>query len=503
MLSGGQPTADREQDALDSPEAGARFIRGSIVRLLTFGGGLLASIASAPLVIRHLGPADYGYFATVTAIIFIVGGFTEGGLNALGIREFASGRVDRYWMLRNLVGLRVTMTAAALTLAVAVSALAGAPTVIVYGVMVAGVGLIITIAAENYGIPLSTNLRITAVSLISLAQQVTLTVCYIVLVVVGARTIPLLAATVVSGSVLFAGTAVLVRREVPVVPAFDRSQWISLLRQTLPYAVASAVGIIYFREALVLMSALASERQVSYYSAAFRIVEVLTVIPWQIVAAAFPIFARAASKNDEDRLNYALQRIFDTALIVGIWMAGSIFVGAAFGIQVIAGPRFHPSVVVLQIQGLAVITSFFVAVFGSTLLSLRLFRSLVRSNAIAVAVVTALSLILIPRLGARGAAIAPTVAEASLALAYALSLRRARPGLRVSPNLLPRVLLATGVSLGISYSLPISSAAALFLFGALYLGCLWVLRAIPFEVINAILGRRPPTLEELDAHQSS
>lgn len=491
MLSGTEADTGREE-ALDSPEAGARFIRGSMVRLLTFGGSLLASVVSAPLVIRHLGTANYGNFATVTAIIFIVGGFTEAGLNVLGVREFASGRADRYWMLRNLVGLRLSMTTGALAVVVAVEALLGAPDVLVYGVMVAGAGLILTIAGENYGIPLSTSLRITAVSLLSLAQQVTLAACYVVLVVVGAGTIPLLAATVVSGGVLCLGTAFLIRRDVPVIPAFDWSVWLSLLRQTLPYAVAAAVGIIYFREALVLMNALATERQVSYYSAAFRIVEVLTGIPWLIVSTAFPIFSRAASKEDDRRLNYALQRIFDTSLILAIWIAGSILVGAAFGIAVVAGPKFHPSIVVLQIQGLAIITSFFVALFGSTLLSLRLFRSLVRSNAIAVAVVTVLSLILIPWLGARGAAIAPTAAEGTLALAYAYSLRRARPGLRVSLSLLPRVLLATGAALAISYALPISSAARLFVFGGVYVALIGALRAIPFEVINALLGRKPP-----------
>ena len=61
-----QQTAPSATEMLDSPEAGARMIRGGIVRLIAFCLSLLASLVSAPLVIRHLGPADYGYFATVT-----------------------------------------------------------------------------------------------------------------------------------------------------------------------------------------------------------------------------------------------------------------------------------------------------------------------------------------------------------------------------------------------------------------------------------------------------
>lgn len=482
-------------ETLDSAEAGARFIRGSVVRVLTYGVSLLTSLVSAPLVIRHLGPSQYGYFATATAIVFIVGGFTEAGLNTLGVREYASGRPDRIELLRNLIGLRITGTAGALAAVAAVAAVVGAPSVIVFGVLIGGAGLIVTIAGENYGIPLSADLRLTTASMLSLAQQVTLAAVYVALVVLGARTLPLMAATIVSGAVLLGGAVVTVRGQFTLVPAFDRAQWRELLRQTLPYAMASAVGIIYFREALVLMSVLTTEREVSYYAAAFKIVEVLTVVPWTLIAGAFPIFSRAAHQADDERMRYGMQRLLETAIIAGTWMAGSIVVGAGFGILVVAGHGFAPAVPVLRIQGLAVLTSFLAAVFGSLLLSLRLFSQLLRANAIAVVVATILSFALIPTIGARGAAIAPTAAEAVLALAYAISLRRNPPHLRVSLRLVPRILLSAAVAFGVTSALPLTSAEALVVFGVAYLAMLLILRAIPFEIVNALLRRSPePTL---------
>jgi O-antigen/teichoic acid export membrane protein len=240
------------------------------------------------------------------------------------------------------------------------------------------------------------------------------------------------------------------------------------------------------------MSAMSTEHEVSYYSAAFRIVEVLAAIPYVLVSAGFPILTRAASKDDSSRLAYAMQRLFDTGLIGGVWMAASIVVGATFGIRVVGGPGFEPSVPVLQIQGLAVAMSFMVALFGSVLLSLRFYRSLLRANAVAVFVATVLSVALIPSSGARGAAIAATSAEASLAVAYAVSLFRSRPALRPSLSLVPRIAAATVVSLGITYAVALSSAASLFVFGGIYFGLLAATRAIPFEVINAVLGRKPP-----------
>jgi hypothetical protein len=55
------------------------------------------------------------------------------------------------------------------------------------------------------------------------------------------------------------------------------------------------------------------------------------------------------------------------------------------------------------------------------------------------------------------------------------------------------VALATGVALAVAFALPISSAAALFVFGGIYVALIGALRAIPFEVINALLRRSPPT----------
>lgn len=483
---------DLVADSLDSGEAGGRLIRGGAVRIATYGLSLLASLVSAPLVIRHLGPAQYGYFATVTAAVFIISGVTEGGLNTLGIREFASGRTDRHELLRNLVGLRIATTSAGIAAAALVATLLGARAVIAQGLLVAGAGLIVTITAETYLIPLSAQVRVTAVSVLGLVQQLSLAMTYVALVVLGAPILPLLGATLVSGAVLLAAARPLLRGQVSIVPAFSLASWSAIVRDTLPYAIAAAVGIIYFRETLVINAAIVPARDAGFYAAAFRIVEVLTVVAWSLMTAALPILTRAAHRGDEDRMGYAQQRLFEVALIAGSGLAAAIVVGAPFAISVVAGPGFGPAVAVLQIQSLAVVTSFMVALFGAMLLSLRMFAVLWRANLLAVVVATVLALVLIPSTGIDGAAVAPTVAEACLALAYARALSRERPALRVSLRLLPRVLLAAGVALGLGLALPVPSVVGLGVFAVAYLAALAALRAIPSEVLAALRGGGQP-----------
>ncbi len=298
-----------QRDHLDSPEAGARFIRGGFWMTAGYGINLLLSLASIPFVIRWLGPVGYGQFATVTAVVFIIAGFTEAGLTSLGVREYSNRpRADGALLLRNLIGLRLAATAVAILVTMPVMAIAGSPAVVVMGLLVAGIALLVKLMGDNFGIPLSVELRLGWVAVTGFAYQVTLCGGYILLVLVGAGVVPMLAAGIPAAAVLLIGTGLLVRNQVAVLPAFNIAMWKPMVKETLPFAAAAAVGIVYFREALILMSFLSTERQTGYYSAAFRIVEVLTVIPWVLASSGLPIFARAA-RDDLPRLRYALQRL--------------------------------------------------------------------------------------------------------------------------------------------------------------------------------------------------
>ncbi len=131
-----------EPDLLDSPQAGGTLIRGTLLRMLLFGGGLFVSLLTVPFLVRHLGPVDYGYYISVTAIISVIAGVTEGGLTNLGIRYYSTetDAKARGAIVGNLVGVRLLVTTAAILLITAIAALAGAAREIVIGLPRFGAG---------------------------------------------------------------------------------------------------------------------------------------------------------------------------------------------------------------------------------------------------------------------------------------------------------------------------------------------------------------------------
>jgi hypothetical protein len=135
----------RERDLLDTPQAGPKAIRGSLLRLGGYVAGSLLSILSVSVMIRHLGVADFGRYVTATTLITIVQGVTDGGFGAIGVREHSlRTRERRDALMRSLMGVRLLSTSVGVAVATLFAAAAGYGTTLVIGTLFAGIGLILT-----------------------------------------------------------------------------------------------------------------------------------------------------------------------------------------------------------------------------------------------------------------------------------------------------------------------------------------------------------------------
>ena len=56
-----------------------------------------------------------------------------------------------------------------------------------------------------------------------------------------------------AGIVVLVTKLTLVRPSIPLRPAFEREEWVALLRAVVPYAAAIAIGTLYLRSTIILM----------------------------------------------------------------------------------------------------------------------------------------------------------------------------------------------------------------------------------------------------------
>jgi O-antigen/teichoic acid export membrane protein len=372
--------------------------------------------------------------------------------------------------MRNLLGVRISLTLAGVAFAVVFAVAAGYDRTLVLGTAIAGAGLLLQSLQTLVAVPLTARLRLGWATVADLVRQVTFVGLTLTLVVLGATLLPFFVVAVPASLAALGLTAVLVRRMTPFRPAFDRREWWRLIRDTIPYAAAIAVNVAYFRLAIVFMSLLATELETGYFAASFRILEVLLPVPSVIVGAVFPILVVAA-RDDRARLAYASQRIFEVAVIAGAGMVLVIELAAPTIVAVLAGEAGKPSVEVLRIQAPALAATFVAVACGFPLLSLHRHRALLIANLVALAVSVTLCLALIGPLGARGAALATTIAEVALAAVTLTLLLRATPEHRLSIGILGAVALAAGIG-ALALLLPVPALLQAIAAGLAYLGVL-------------------------------
>jgi lipopolysaccharide exporter len=462
-------------------------MRGGAMRVGGYVFGALISILSGALLFRHLGVINAGRYINALALVAIVGAFSDLGLTAVGVRELSKQPAGERWSLaRDLLGLRITLTVIGSVLVTAIAWAAYSAT-LAYGVALACVGLLLLAIQDNFAMPLVVDLRLGWVAVLDLTRQVLSILLTVALVLAGATLLPFLGMSIPVGAVVLVVTALLVRGTRTLSPTFSWTRWRKFMGAMLPYSAAIAASALYFRVSILLVSALANKFQNGYFGVSFRIIEVLTAVPALLAGAALPIFARAAH-NDHNRLGYSLGRVFEVALIVGVWVSVSIAVGAPLAIAIVGGAKYAPAVPVLALQGIGLGAMFVSLVWANGLLGLGLYRLILIINLAALAVNATLVAPLVLIDGARGAAIGTAVAEILAAIAQCVAVVWGRPQLRPSLRILPKVALAGALGLLPLAMTGLPVIVRLAISTALFGACLLGTRAFPPELLDLMPG---------------
>ena len=477
--------ADGQPDLLDSVEAGGHIVRGGMLRVASYAAGSLVSVLGSAVVTRHLGPADFGRYSAIFSLTIILLGLTDAGTQSLGVREHVlRDPAGSRRLLANLMGLRLALGAAGVAVAVAFSLIAGYDHEMVIGAFLASVGMIAVLAYGTLLVPLLATLRNGRVALLEFLRQAVTVVGLLVCVALGTGIVPLLGVPLPIGVVLIVATLVIGQGRGAVRPALDRDEWSALLRVTLPFAVASAVGIIYAHVSILLMSLISTERETGLFGAAFRIYFVLATAPSLLVVTALPLMARAA-RDDRVRLRYAVQRIFEACVVAGAGTAVVTAVSAPAAIRIVAGGDFADAVPALRLLSVALMGTFLVALATYGLLTTHRYRALLVANALGLVVSGTLTGVLGASAGAEGAAGAVAIADVTLAIMQLVALGRGADGVVVSLKVVPRALVAAGAALSAGILCPLPAVPTAALAGLVFIAAAAVMRIVPTEILAA------------------
>ena len=481
-----QPSRDAPAPEAQRHDRGesASAIRGGAVRVLGYACGALVSLATAAILVRHLGIQGFGRYVTVTSLVALVGGVTEAGVLVHGIRELLlSDEGDRRRLLGNLLAMRLVLAGLGVVLAICFALAVGYRQVLVIGTLVAGAGLLVQVTADVLSVSLQARLLLGRLTAVELVRRVLTLALIAALAIAGAGLLLLIAASAVAATGALALIAWMVRSHVSPRPIFDLQTWRRLLAEMSTYALALSVAAIYLYVTVIVMSTIASPTQTGLFATSFRFVQAGLAIPGLLLTAIFPLIARARPGEGAGSGD-ALGKITAVAAICGVWMALASALGADFIIEAIAGHGGRGAVPVLRIQALMFVASFLFTANALYLVSIRRYRPLLIASSTALALNIVLALVLVSELGAEGGAIADVATETVAALALALAVARTAPGRHVAPSLVGALALACAACAPVLL-LPIGSLGRACAASAIYFAVLLASGTIPREVLDA------------------
>lgn len=192
---------------------------------------------------------------------------------------------------------------------------------------------------------------------------------------------------------------------------FDRLFSMQQLRLTSGFILLGLFETLNFQADTFIISMLLTEADLGYYGASQTILGGVLMIPAAVRMALYPLMARLGSGNG-DKLRYLYRKSSQYTLILGLPMAAGITILAEPIINLLFGPDFGPAVPALQISIWSIV--FALVNVPNARLMLVAGKQTPASWLRAVGMVASvgLNLLLVPRLGINGAAVARVLATA-------------------------------------------------------------------------------------------
>ena len=387
----------------------------------------LASIAFYVVLARELGEQSFGDFMfalSLTSVLMLAAGF---GIDDLTVRNVARDRSSLDWYLSNGAAIKLCTSAVLLGVAAIAVNVGGYSSEARAAVYLVGAGVAIETLSWTWQAIFLAYERPYLVSISIISQRSLTALVGTVLILNGAG--------VVTAAAVFLGGAIvqlaishlqLRHRLHPPRLQLEPKKWRSLMGSGVPVGIVGLLLTLLLKLDTVLLSFLGGgdNTEVGFFSAGYRLVEATLFVSWSFAHATIPWLGRKAREDGAElarACRLGLKAISMLLLPIGIGLAAL----APDVIELFYGADYEEAATPLRLLG-AVSVLYGINYFtGGALIALDAPERFRRVALPMIAVNLAMNVVLIPPLGATGAAISALASAAMLAALTTLQLRRA------------------------------------------------------------------------------
>jgi O-antigen/teichoic acid export membrane protein len=376
------------------------------------------------VVSRQLGPALFGIFSFLTAVVASANCFSNLGLDTWMVREVTKTPSQGKQYLSNIIGLKVGTSLVTIALIFLIFRATTLPQTTLNLLWVLSISLLFNTVSQtlwHYG---NCFKEFFYHSVLWAASNIIKAGTGIALVLLFHELEFLIWGIVVAEAIALIVSFCVIRNRFGVfVPEFQFVVWKDFLVRSVPIALGMIFSVLYFRLDIIMLQLMTGEKTVGFYSAAYRLFEVAVVLPHSFMLVLFPTLVE---KYHSSRPQFKSR--FNKALVLYSLVGGGIaLVLWSFShkiIRIIYGGKFLPSADILEVLSWAILL-FFINFLLSNLLIASGREKINAWNLVGATVLNiVLNLAWIPRYEAIGAAWATLFCEIGLFALLSLQVRK-------------------------------------------------------------------------------
>jgi O-antigen/teichoic acid export membrane protein len=395
----------------------AVIAKNTLVQALGRTVGTVLGLLTLGVMTRYLGTAGYGDFTTATSFLQFFGVLVDFGLSLTVVAMLSEPGADKDRVASNVLSLRTLSAAVFFALAPAIVLLFPYSREVKSGVAVGALSfLFLAINQVLIGI-LQKELRMARAAAAEVLGRFGLFASAWAVARLGLGLGWMIFALVVGNALTVLWNWLLVRRLAVVRWRFDRDVWLDIIRRSWPIGISIVFNLVYLKGDVIVLSLTRAADEVGVYGAAYKILDVLTVIPIMFMGLVLPLLVKARADGRPEDWHRVLQKAFDFMWVLAApLVAGTLVVGTPL-IRFFAGERFGEAGPLLRILILACAAVFFGSLFGHAVIAVKKQKAMIWGYAADAVLAVAAYLLFIPVYGPAAAAWVTVGSEAFIACA--------------------------------------------------------------------------------------
>lgn len=322
----------------DSLQNSAWLISEKIVRF--FIGFFITT-----LIIKQLGPINFGYYSYSLTIASIFGLLPKFGLDTILTKELSENDPNESKLLSNSLFIRVSLSIATIFLVIPIIYYIGESDIIIALVFVFLISNIFQ-SYELFEAFLQSKLKNKLSSIISLCALLAASILRILFLYLDLGVFYFSLAILFETSLVFLGLFFFLRNKIEFYKPPDFSTCKDLIKKSYPLLISTIFAFVYLKIDTIMLRFLTSFESVGIYSSAVKLSETLYLFPVLISGSFLPILVR--NKEDLVKLKHTFSRLFLITISFSVFSIILLNMLSGPLINLIFGPKYVEASTILN-----------------------------------------------------------------------------------------------------------------------------------------------------------